>query len=347
MGRVSAGQSPSRSAPYHQHHGCPICDHTYDHSSLLCPIEGAQKRPQLGLTTTTMIPLHLHPRIPRRQSPSLPQTKSTVVVSLVSTHPILMCLISYPPFPISHTPCPISYNPYLMPHIPNILSLLLHPLPLTNTKYSVLFYPGMASPEQAPPRYSLELAAIPRHAPLGQLPPMEPRPSSPVTLPSFNSLDSFIRGCSPPSPHMNRHSQNGSLSSAPHIKPWKSENINMVIDQPSTSPTLAGQQLNVPAPSLPTGYPGYAHSTPPFSLPSHLLARMRLLLGDTQRKSRVETQIKQLITLEFNGERVTQYQYIHVTQSASVKRYKMPPKNVSSMSRPTLPESPGIARNLS
>lgn len=57
---------------------------------------------------------------------------------------------------------------------------------------------------------------------------------------------------------------------------------------------------------------------------------MRLLLGDTQRKSRVETQIKQLITLEFNGERVTQYHYIHVPQSASVKRYKMPPKNVPS-----------------
>jgi len=55
---------------------------------------------------------------------------------------------------------------------------------------------------------------------------------------------------------------------------------------------------------------------------------MRLHLGDTQRKSRVETQVKQLITLEFNGERVTQYHYIHVPQSASVKKYKMPPKNV-------------------
>jgi len=55
---------------------------------------------------------------------------------------------------------------------------------------------------------------------------------------------------------------------------------------------------------------------------------MRLHLGDTQRKSRVETQIKQLITLEFNEDRVTQYHYIHVPPSASVKRYKMPPKNV-------------------
>jgi hypothetical protein len=54
---------------------------------------------------------------------------------------------------------------------------------------------------------------------------------------------------------------------------------------------------------------------------------MRLHLGDTQRKSRVETQIKQLITLEFNSERVTQYQYIHVPLSASVKRFKTPPKN--------------------
>ena len=284
-----------------------------------------------------MISLHLHPHKPRRQSHSLPQIKSTVVVSLVSHHPILT--IEYRG---SHIPHPMSHIPY--PQHLITTRILFHSL-ILNTKYQP--YPGMPSPEQAPPRYSLELATIPRHGThpsLGQLPPLEPRPSSPVTLPSFNSLDSYIRGCSPPSPHMGRHPQNGSLSSAP---PWKSENINMVIDQPSTSPTLAGQQLNVPAPSLPTGYPGYAHSTPPFSLRSHPLSRMRLLLGDTQRKSRVETQIKQLITLEFNGERVTQYQYIHVTQSASVKRYKMPPKNVSSKSQPTRPESPGITRNLS
>jgi hypothetical protein len=55
---------------------------------------------------------------------------------------------------------------------------------------------------------------------------------------------------------------------------------------------------------------------------------MCLLLGDTQHKSRVETQIKQLVTLEYNAERVTQYHYIHVPLSASVKRFKMPPKNV-------------------
>ena len=64
---------------------------------------------------------------------------------------------------------------------------------------------------------------------------------------------------------------------------------------------------------------------------------MRLHLGDTQRKSRVETQIKQHITLEFNGERVTQYQYIQVPHSASVKRYKT--KNVPSKSQPDFPRS--------
>jgi hypothetical protein len=86
---------------------------------------------------------------------------------------------------------------------------------------------------------------------------------------------------------------------------WKSENPPM--DQASA---VVGQ-LNVPAPSIPPSYPG-----------------MRLRLGDTQNKSRVETQIKQLITLEYNGENVTQYQCIHVPPSASVKKYKMPPKNI-------------------
>ena len=142
---------------------------------------------------------------------------------------------------------------------------------------------GIPSPEQAPPRYSSELATTPRHGthpPLGQLPPpLEHRPSSPVTLPSFNS---FIRGCSSPAPHshgphdpilLTRHPpiQNGPLSSGPLLKSWKSENISMVIDPPSPSPALAGQQLNVPAPSLPSGYPGYAHSTPPFSSPLVLI----------------------------------------------------------------------------
>jgi hypothetical protein len=122
-------------------------------------------------------------------------------------------------------------------------------------------------PEQPPPRYEPELAGTPRrgtHFPPGQqqLPPLEHRPSSPVTLPSFNSLESFIRRCPSPDPILViRHPQNGPPSSGPHLKLWKSENINnMVIDQPSASgsSSLAGQQLNVPAPSLPTGYPGYA-----------------------------------------------------------------------------------------
>ena len=121
------------------------------------------------------------------------------------------------------------------------------------------YRPGIPSPRQAPPR------PTPRHShsalfPPGQLPPLEPRPSVSVILPSFNTLESIIRRRSrSPAPHdsnrmIPRHSQNSPISSGPLPKPWKPE--HMVIDQPSACSTLAGQQLNVPAPTLPPGYPG-------------------------------------------------------------------------------------------
>jgi hypothetical protein len=135
---------------------------------------------------------------------------------------------------------------------------------------------------QAPSRYSFEPGARTArhgtHVSPGQLPPLEPRRSSPVTLPSFNTLESFIRrGSPPPPPHLTtRHAQNSPVSFGPLLKPWKSE--NMVIDQSSASSTLAGQQLNIPAPSLPTGYPGYAHSFRfPHSFPSYLPSRFVLI----------------------------------------------------------------------
>ena len=246
-------------------------------------------RPHLGFTTATVtmtiiITLHLHPHQAHRRSHSPPQT--TAVVSRILIIPYLLFLflsslfsflifhvpISHICFPIPPSPiAPYSHIPY--PHIP--ISHIPHHLITTPI--------GIPSPEQAPPRYSSELATTPRHGthpPLGQLPPpLEHRPSSPVTLPSFNS---FIRGCSSPAPHshgphdpilLTRHPpiQNGPLSSGPLLKSWKSENISMVIDPPSPSPALAGQQLNVPAPSLPSGYPGYAYSTPPFSSPLVLI----------------------------------------------------------------------------
>ena len=175
-------------------------------------------------------------------------------------------------YPISHTTS--SYHHHHHHHPPPPPLTLPSPFDPPST--------GIPSPEQAPeqapPRYSLELASTPTprhgtrtHLPSGQqLPPMEPQPSSPVTLPSFNSLDSFLRRCSSPTAAatahdpllITRHAQNGPLSSGPHLKLWKSE--NMVIDQPSATAALAGQQLNIPAPSLPTGYPGYA--TPNTSL---------------------------------------------------------------------------------
>jgi len=119
--------------------------------------------------------------------------------------------------------------------------------------------PGMPPPEQAPLRYPLEaVASTARHSthfPPGHLPPLEPRPSSPVIPPDFNALESIIRRGSPPvrDPElMTRHPQNGPISSAPRRKPWKSEDML----EPSAGSILPGQQLNVPAPSLPPGYPG-------------------------------------------------------------------------------------------
>ena len=70
----------------------------------------------------------------------------------------------------------------------------------------------------------------------------------------------------------------------------------MIVEQPSASSTLANQQLNVPAPSLPMvhrGMPFRPHLASRFSLRSHPLSSIRLLLGDTQRQPCVEP-----ITLE-------------------------------------------------
>ena len=72
---------------------------------------------------------------------------------------------------------------------------------------------------------------------------------------------------------------------------------------------------------------------------------MRLLRGNTQRKSRVEIQIKQAISLEFNGERVTQQQNINDIHSAPVKRYKMPPAAITAHnSNPAVPLQPRTPR---
>jgi hypothetical protein len=144
------------------------------------------------------------------------------------------------------------------------LFLVLTPPPPTPTTITLSIptcRAGIPSPDQAPPRYLFEAVAGSSrhntHFPSGQLPPLEPRPSSPVTLPSFNALESIIRASSPPGHEpnlMTRYPQNSPASSVPHLNVWKSE--NSVIDQPSAGSTLAGQQLNVPAPSLPTSYPG-------------------------------------------------------------------------------------------
>ena len=215
---------------------------------------------------------------------SYPHPPISIILILIIS--FLFSHIPYPHLPyIPHTPSPMT------PITPITPITLIFLYPISYILYPISYIPylpssyhcssGIPSPEQAPPRYSSELATTPRHGthpPLGQLPPpLEHRPSSPVTLPSFNS---FIRGCSSPAPHshgphdpilLTRHppTQNGPLSSGPLLKSWKSENISMAIDQPSPSPTLAGQQLNVPAPSLPSGYPGYALSTHnlPFLLP--------------------------------------------------------------------------------
>jgi hypothetical protein len=138
------------------------------------------------------------------------------------------------------------------PHPPLSPACLLA-MPTAILIRSALYRAGMSSPDRdrAPP-YSV--AGTSRHIlSSGQLPPLDGRPSSPVILPSFNDLNAIIRNSSPPQ-LLTRHPQNGSISSGPHLKVWKSE--NMATDQQSASSTLAGQQLNVPAPSLPTSYPG-------------------------------------------------------------------------------------------